>query len=174
MSCPGDFVRVYFSESVSKCFKMSHVSSLAVRVFGVLWVKRQILGKKFTNNRESFFTFFLKADIEDQYMHLDSFLMPFLMETITKNYNSIEKKVLIFAVPFLCILFWFWFMLSAIMKVFVTFRIATYFERNLHLFQVELAIYYARFFVSFVFFLSIPYQRTGLLLKEDIFSSILP
>ena len=40
-------------------------------------------------------------------------------------------------------------------KYFVTFGIATSFEGNLHLFPVELTIYYARFSERFVFFLSI-------------------
>ena len=46
------------------------------------------------------------------------------------------------------------------MNVFVTFGIATSFERNLLLYPVELAIYYSRFSGSFVFFLSITCQRT--------------
>ena len=54
-------------------------------------------------------------------------------------------------------------------EFFVTFEITASFERNIHLFPVELTIYYARFSRSFVFFLPITCQRTGLLLKEEIF-----
>ena len=59
-------------------------------------------------------------------------------------------------------------------KFLVTFGIATFIERNLHLFPVELTIYYARFLGSYVFFQSITCQRTGLLLKEEIFVTNIP
>ena len=59
-------------------------------------------------------------------------------------------------------------------KFFVNFGIATSFERNIHIFPVELTIYYARFSGSFVFFLSITFQRTVILLEEEIFVINIP
>ena len=60
-----------FLKAYTKCYKMSHVSTLAVGAFRIFGVKREeIMQKslKIGNN----FSFFLKADIEDQYMTLDS------------------------------------------------------------------------------------------------------
>ena len=50
---------------------MSHVSTLAVGAFRIFGVKREEIMQK-SLKREIIFNFFLKADIEDQYMHLDS------------------------------------------------------------------------------------------------------
>ena len=65
-------------------------------------------------------------------------------------------------------------MFSLIVNVFVTFEIAISLKGSRHLFPVELAIYYARFSGSFMFFLSIIGQRTGLLFKEEIFVVNIP
>ena len=50
---------------------MSHVSTLAVGAFRIFGVKREEIMQK-SLKIEIIFNFFLKADIEDQYMHLDS------------------------------------------------------------------------------------------------------
>ena len=70
--------------------------------------------------------------------------------------------------------FVFWFMFSAIVKVFCYF-----WDRNI-LWAKSPPIscrtddFYARFSKGFVFFLSITCQRTGLLLKEEIFVINIP
>ena len=50
---------------------MSHVCTLAVGAFRIFGVKREKLCKKSLKIGNNF-NFFLKADNEDQYMHLDS------------------------------------------------------------------------------------------------------
>ena len=47
---------------------------------------------KITENRKYFFfTCFMKADVEDQYMHLDSIFNALLMVPTTTSPNCIEK-----------------------------------------------------------------------------------
>ena len=61
-----------FLKAYTKCYKMSHVSTLAVGAFRIFGVKRDEIMQKSLKIGNIFFYFFLKADIEDQYMHLDS------------------------------------------------------------------------------------------------------
>ena len=60
-----------FLKSFTKCYIISHVSPLSVGAFRILGVKPEETMQK-TPKIGIIFNFFLKADIEEQYMHLGS------------------------------------------------------------------------------------------------------